>query len=115
MKKRQQNQVQTSLFVLSLALGLISSLTGCGGVGSCGNGFDWPWESDGHTETEPNLVELPAVYNQGEDEELRLDDLEMEVVSEDLVVVTYFATDADGEDRLVEIQLEVTDIYRNFY
>jgi hypothetical protein len=111
MMTRQTNPVQTSLFVLGLALGLISSLTGCGG-GSCGSGFDWPWESDTHKEAEPNLVDLPAVFSQSEGEQLRLDELEMEVVSEDLVVVTYFTTDADGEDRLVEIQFEVTDIYR---
>ncbi len=115
MMKRQNIPTQTPLFVLGLALGLISSLTGCGGGGSCGSGFDWPWESDTQVETQPNLVDLPAVYAQNEDEALRLDDLEMEVVSEDLVVVTYFATDADGEERLVEVQFEVTDIYQLFY
>ena len=106
---RQNTSTQSPLFVLGLALGLISSLTGCSSfIDTCGDNID-------QKEVEPNVVALPAVFSQSTDDALQLDDLEMEVVSEDRVVMTYFATDADGEDRLVEVQFEVTDIYQVFY
>ena len=116
MMTRKRTPIQTPLFVIGLAFGLISSLTGCDGGSTCGKSDSWFWESDGEVEeVEPNVAELPAVYSQSADDALQLDDLEMEVVSEDQVVLTYFVTDADGEDRLIEVQLEVTDIYQVFY
>jgi len=113
MMTRKRTPIQTPLFVMGLALGLISSLTGCGGD-TCGKSDSWFGGSD-EEEVEPNVAALPAVYSQSTDDALQLDDLEMEVVSEDQVVLTYFVTDADGEDRLIEVQLEVTDIYQVFY
>jgi len=113
MMTRKRTPIQTPLLVMGLAFGLLSSLTGCGG-GTCGKSGSWFGKSDDE-EVEPNVAELPAVYSQSADDALQLDDLEMEVLSEDQVVLTYFVTDADGEDRLIEVQLEVTDIYQIFY
>ena len=115
MLKNQKTTAQTPLFVMGIALGLISSLTGCGGHGTCGGGFEWPWESDDNENDPPQLVELPATFSQRTDDaSVMLDDLELDVIGEDLVVLTYFVTDTDDQDRLVEATFEVTDIYRNF-
>jgi hypothetical protein len=114
MKQHKKSALQTPLFVLGLALGLISSLTGCAGSHGCG-GWDWPWESDEGIHHDPQ-PDLPATFAQSlTDADVILDDLQMEVISEDEVVLTYFVEDTDGQDRLVEVNFEVTDIYQVAY
>ena len=115
MFKTQKNALQTPLFIVGLGLGLISSLTGCGHGGHCGSGFEWPWEPDVADPNDPQPPDLPGTFAQyANDPSVLLDDLEMEVPNTEMVVMTYFVTDSNGQDRLVEATFEVTDIYEGF-